>query len=109
MIAIFFRFILLSLPLAAVILWLRHRAKVDRTEEELEADIRRLRRMLGACVVGMLVAAIGLYVTDDRRSESHTRYFPPHMEGETLVPGRFEPVEEAEDGEKDNGERDGRP
>ncbi|WP_308911876.1 hypothetical protein [Pseudokordiimonas caeni] len=109
MIAIFFRFVLLALPLVAVVFWLRHRARADRTEEELEADIRRLRKMLGACVVGMLVAAIGLYLTDDRRSDAHTRYIPPHMEGDTLVPGRFEPMEEPEGDEKDNGERDGRP
>ena len=92
--ALLFRILLLSLPVIAVIAWLRWRMREDKTEEERLADFAKLRNTLGILVVVGLVAGIGLKLVDDRTGDPRTKYIPPHSENGQVVPGRFVPEDE---------------
>ncbi len=103
MLLVFFRFILLTAPVAALILWLRWRSKQDGDPETLADDMRILRRRLIILLVLAAFAAMGIYLTDNRKAPAGQVYIPPHMEDGVLVPGRFVTQEEAEAFEKQQG------
>ena len=107
MLLIVFRLILLSTPVAALILWLRWRSKQGGDPAVLEADMLLLRRRLLILLVLTAFAAIGIYLTtEDRRAPAGQAYIPPHMENGVLVPGRFVSPEEAEAFERQKNSED---
>ncbi len=114
--AIFLRILLLSLPVIAVIAWLRWRMKEDKTEEERAADLAKLQKTLVVLVVVGLGAGLGLKLVDDRMGDARTRYIPPHSEDGKVVPGRFVPengedeAQESPDNspDKSSGEEEGK-
>lgn len=96
MVLLILRILLLVTPLLALVLWLKHRAKSDRSPEELDQDVKSLNIRLGVLVIVMLGIVLALYVLDDRRAPAGQVYIPPHMENGVLVQGRFVDKEEAE-------------
>ncbi|NVJ70446.1 MAG: hypothetical protein HWE08_08845 [Alphaproteobacteria bacterium] len=100
MIAAILRIILLLLPLVALLMWLRWRMKTDRSEDELQQDLTKLRRGLIVVVIMALATGIGLKLTDPNKGDARTKYIPPHTVDGEVVPGRFVPADEApEEGE----------
>ena len=91
MIAIILRAFLFLIPVVALLMWLKWRMQVDRSEEELAADIAKLRTRLLLLVGAALAALLGLYFTDELRSKACMDYVPAHMENGKLVPGQFKP------------------
>jgi len=96
---IIFRILLLLVPVIGLVLWLRWRAKKKAGDEIGEDDIKKLRQGLIGLVILLLVAAIGIRLTDTSGGTSG-RYVPARVENGKTIPGHFvddEPKEEAEE------------
>lgn len=112
MIAAILRIVLLLLPLVALFMWLRWRMRTDRTEEELQADLIKLRKWLVGIIIVAIFSVLGLKFADESAGDARTKYIPPHTVDGKVVPGRFVPADEAEEGvsrEKPEGEDAGDP
>ncbi|TNE62817.1 MAG: hypothetical protein EP335_10970 [Alphaproteobacteria bacterium] len=109
MIAILLRAALLVLPLVAVILWLRWRWAHQGDPEMLESELGRLRITLVAIGGAMLIVLLALRFTDNDTGAPRTHYVPPHSENGKVVPGRFEPVPDAQPEPQEDPEEDGAP
>lgn len=95
------RIIMLLLPLVALLMWLRWRAKRGLEPEDLVLEQRKLRNGLLAVVLSFLAAGLLLRVFDPDVGDTDSVYIPAHEVDGKLVPGRFVP--------KDQVDEDGKP
>lgn len=94
---IFLRIMLLLLPVVALVLWLRWRAKqVSDDTIDVKKELRRFRITLGVLIAAMLMVGISLRVFDDGAGNTDSVYVPPHVVDGEVVPGRFVPKDEAD-------------
>lgn len=103
MIAAILRFVLLLLPIVAVVMWLRWRMRTDRTEEELEEHVGRFRKLLAILVLVAVGAGLALKLTDENTGDPRTKYIPPHSENGRVVPGKLVPADEEPKDTQDSG------
>jgi len=103
MMAVILRLVLLLAPMLLLIMWLRWRMKKDRSEEELDTELFRLRLGLGILAGVALAAGIGLRLLDDDGGGPRMKYIPPHTVDGVVVPGRYVPEDEAENPAEDGG------
>ncbi len=93
--AILIRIIMLLLPIILVVFWVRWRIKKNSEEGLTDKDSKQLRVVLVSVLVGLLLAGVGLRLTDDSGSEDQV-YIPAYMENGKLVPGHFVPASDPE-------------
>lgn len=107
MMAVILRIILLLAPMLLLVMWLRWRMKKDRSEEELDTELFRLRLGLGILAGVALAAGIGLRIMDDDGGGPRMKYIPPHTVDGVVVPGRYVPEDGDEDKTGGSGPDDG--
>ncbi|MFC3053429.1 hypothetical protein [Kordiimonas pumila] len=95
MILVIFRVLLLLLPLALMVMWLRYRALKTTDEGISDADVTKARRFLLLIIVAIIITGIGLKLSDDSGNTDMV-YVPARMENGELIPGKFVPAEEIE-------------
>ncbi len=93
--AIMIRILLLLLPVALVVIWLRYRAKKNSAEELTSTDIKNVRISLGLVIAALLVAGVSLRMVDESREPGDV-YIPAYVVDGELVPGRFVPKDHPE-------------
>ncbi|GHF23775.1 hypothetical protein GCM10017044_17930 [Kordiimonas sediminis] len=101
MILIIVRLILILVPIAAVIFWLRWRIKRKHSDAELSEDISDLRRILLISIALIFGAAMTLYFVDDGKGDPNMRYVPPYEKDGKIIPGHFVPIDEEPDNPTD--------
>jgi len=94
--AIFLRLMLILIPIAALLLWLRWRMKRDLDEETRNAEFKRLRIGLTVLVVVTLAAGLGLRFIDDGAGDVDSTYVPARVEDGKVIPGYYIPKDDAE-------------
>lgn len=90
---ILIRILLIILPIALLIVWMRWRAKVSAGGEIPEDETRRLRRTLIVIIVALVATGFSLKIFDDGGSVDGV-YVPARMENGILIPGHFDSVQE---------------
>lgn len=93
---IFLRIMLLLLPIIAVVLWLRWRAKQKNDDADLQKELKRFKVAMAVILAAIVCVGLSLRVFDDSSGDTDTVYIPPHVVDGKVVPGRFVPKEEAE-------------
>ena len=86
---IILRILLFLLPLIAVVIWLRARAKMANNPDALADDVRKMKIGVLLLMAGAMTAAVLLYVFDEDKAPSGSQYSPARMENGKLVPGSF--------------------
>ncbi len=82
------RIVLLLLPLVGLIFWIKSRARRGASGELSEDDIKHLRLGLVGLVILLLVAGLGIRMTEDS-SNGDGRYVPARVENGKTIPGHF--------------------
>ena len=102
--AIFLRFMLILIPIVALLLWMRWRMKRDLDEETRKAEFKRLQVGMTVLVVATLATGLGLRFFDDGAGDVDSIYVPARVEDGKLIPGYYIPKDEADkqDTEKPN-------
>ncbi|MBL4836600.1 MAG: hypothetical protein JKY34_03395 [Kordiimonadaceae bacterium] len=90
---ILIRILLVILPIALLIVWMRWRAKVSAGGEMPENETRRLRRTLIIIIVALVATGSSLKIFDGGGSVDGV-YVPARMENGILIPGHFDSVQE---------------
>jgi len=88
------RILLVLLPIAALLLWLRWRSKRDLGEEIREMEARRLRIGMTVLTVALLLSGLAIRFLDDRSGNADQIYIPDRVENGVLIPGKFVPRDE---------------
>ena len=104
---IILRLLLILLPIIAVVYWVRWRMKVDRSREDLDAEIAQMRRNLILIASATAVVAASFYLLDEGRGDEDMIYVPPRVEDGKMIPGHFIPREDKQEKDKkDDPEQD---
>ena len=98
--AVLFRILLILVPVFALILWIRWRAKKNSAGDVSDQDIRNMRFGLIGLIVMLFVAGIGIRMTDTS-SDRDGRYVPARVENGKIIPGHFEKMDPDEEQGKD--------
>lgn len=107
MVIIIMRLLLLALPVIALILWLRWRARRVAADGPMDGDVRALIRSLLILLAIGLAAAIGLYTLDDNQAPAGQIYVPPQVVDGELIPGHFiDPADQQNTDQKPAGGED---
>jgi len=88
------RILLILLPVALLIIWLRMRIKKKAGQEITDKELARTRWGLLALVLTILAVGIGLKLTDTSADTAQV-YVPARVENGELIPGHFISAEEA--------------
>lgn len=94
--AVALRILLVLLPIAALLLWLRWRSKRDLGEEVREVEAKRLRVGMTVLTVLLLLTGLSFRFLDNTSGNVDEVYVPARVENGVLIPGKFVPREEAE-------------
>jgi len=97
---VLFRILLLLVPVFALILWIRWRAKKNSAEDVSNEDVRNMRLGLIGLIIMVLMAGIGIRMTDTSAGRDG-RYVPARVENGKVIPGHFEKVDPDEEQSKD--------
>ena len=82
------RILLLLLPVIGLIFWIRARARRSQSGEFSNEDVKHLRLGLVGLVVLLLIAGIGIRMTDTSGGEGEF-YVPARVENGKTIPGHF--------------------
>lgn len=85
---ILIRVLLLLLPVVGLLFWIRARARKNAGGEMSDEDVRHLRFGLIGLVVLILVAGIGIRMTENSGTEGEF-YVPARVENGKTIPGHF--------------------
>lgn len=105
--AVVLRILLVLLPIMALILWLRWRAKRDLGEEIRELEVKRLRVGMSILTAALLLTGLAFRFLDDTSGEIDQVYVPARMENGVLIPGKFVPRDEVEEEKSEDDTDDG--
>lgn len=82
------RVLLLLLPVVGLLFWIRARARRSANGEFSDEDVKHLRLGLVGLVVLLLIAGIGIRMTDTSGGEGEF-YIPARVENGKTIPGHF--------------------
>lgn len=107
--AFFLRLMLILIPIAALLMWIRWRMKRDLDEETREIEFRRLRIGLAVLLAVTLATGLGLRFFDDGAGDIDSIYVPARVEDGKVIPGYYIPKDEVDkkDSEKPISEESG--
>ena len=94
--AFFLRLMLILIPIAGLLMWIRWRMKRDLDEETRQVEFRRFRIGLTVLLVVTLATGLGLRFLDDGAGEIDSIYVPARVEDGKVIPGYYIPKDEAD-------------
>lgn len=89
LLVIILRVILLVAPLVGLILWIKWRADKKRSDADLEKEFKKLRLRLMVVVLSVIVAIVGIKMTDQNVAKAGAEYSPPVFKDGKIIPGGF--------------------